>query len=39
MIAWSSGRGRNGACEAKLNHIQTVDESIDDADERVRPNE
>jgi len=29
---------RNGTCEAKLNQIQAVDESIDDADERVRPN-
>ena len=36
MIAWPSGRGRNGACEAKLNQIQAVDESIDDAFEAIR---
>jgi len=38
MIAWSPGRSRNGTCEAKLNQIQAIDESIDDADERVRLN-
>jgi len=37
MIARSPGRGCNGACEAKVDEIQAIDESIDNTDERVRP--